>query len=802
MTYIQIENQQLVSLAVKCKFISASQEQQVLSGLIEAYQNDPEHSVVTIFIEKQILTQEKINALIALRKHLKVKMLDKRFGEIGISNRFITPTHVENALNAQDAFFRENQESKKIGDILVEKNEMSQADRTAILLTQDRIEDDILEQAIYDIATSEMERMTINKRFGAIAVKYNFITIEQLNQALRVQKNKAGPENSKQYLGKILQELFKLTDRDILSILKIQKQFEKDRLSLEKAVTLYKSEISSSKRFNQLFEFTISRNKMQAFVQRKIESVEQMEPAHFYNWLKLNGIRFGLINKELIKVFLSDSETGEKITIAKGKPPTLPSDEIVQLYFDTSVPTDEQSTSRPQVKKGTVIATIQPHKPGKPGTDVMGHVILPSEPRMHLLMCGRGVVKNGEKFIADQDGVPLLFKQRTLFIEPCSSDRQTRRVKGHIDTDTKESYLDVNLKVDGSITQGGAVACHDLSITGDILGKADASGDIDIRGNIGENESVVHKSEYHTVVISGGNLKVKKDISQARVVVSRNVTAPNASVFSSDIHAMESIVLNNVHSSEMHPSVLEIGHIPNFRIEAVNRSIDKEMAVLRTLQNQDELDELALKLQNYFNVQNEYLEKRQILTYLLKILEADKLKHIASLGDKIQLYEPEPSDNGDVLLNSENALAYMDEEVKQVEGLSPDQQKERLSRRRVDVSKLYRAAANRAERYSAEYRARQKIILDKVAEKQHEINQQSQKIEDLRIQKDFLLSKQPEAQSFKPMIRVKNMIEEHTVIKGPHTSVVIKKSIYGVKIREIKDAVSGNFEIAIEGYYD
>ncbi len=295
MTYIQIENQQLVSLAVKCKFISASQEQQVLSGLIEAYQNDPEHSVVTIFIEKQILTQEKINALIALRKHLKVKMLDKRFGEIGISNRFITPTHVENALNAQDAVFRENQESKKIGDILVEKNEMSQADRTAILLTQDRIEDDILEQAIYDIATSEMERMTINKRFGAIAVKYDFITIEQLNQALRVQKNKAGPENSKQYLGKILQELFKLTDRDILSILKIQKQFEKDRLSLEKAVTLYKSEISSSKRFNQLFEFTISRNKMQAFVQRKIESVEQMEPAHFYNWLKLNGIRFGLI---------------------------------------------------------------------------------------------------------------------------------------------------------------------------------------------------------------------------------------------------------------------------------------------------------------------------------------------------------------------------------------------------------------------------------------------------------------------------------------------------------------------------
>ncbi len=811
MIEIQIENQQLISLAVKCKLISANQEQVVLSRLIELYQTDPAYSVVTIFKERKILTQEKINALMALRKHLKTKMLDKRFGAIGISNRFISPEHVETALNDQDAYFRENQKSKKIGDILVEKNAISNANKTAILLTQDRIQDDFLEQAIYDIATSEIEQVTINKRFGAIAVKHNFISIEQLNQALKFQKKEAGAKNKKRYLGGILQELFQLTDQEVLSILKIQKQFEKERLSLEKAVTLYKSEVSSSKRFNQLFDFTISRDKMEAFIHRKRESFEKMELSHFHNWLKLNGIRSGLISNALINVFLSDSEVGEKLKIAQGKYPTLPTDETVQFHFDTTSATNTSSTGlraddqnlKARVKKGTIIAKLTPHKPGKPGKDVMGNTILPPEPRMHLLMCGDGVVKKDLNFIAVQDGAPVLFKQRTLFIEPCGRDKETKTLKGHVETDTKTAYGDVNLKVEGNIQANGALICHNLSIKGNVLGKVNASGDIHIQGDIGENESFVQNSEYRTIISSEGNLKLSKNIAQAKVVASKNVAAPNANVFSSEIHAMETILLNNVYSRKEHPSILEIGHIPNFRVEAVNRLIDKEIAVLRTFQNQDELDQLALKLQQFSQAQNDYLEKERILSYLLKVCDADGQKHMESLADKIQLYEPDSSDSSDDLLNSENALAYMNEEIKQVEGLNSELQKDRLSRRRFDISKLYRTATERTERYMAEYRVRKKSIMKKVAEKQPEINFQKQKIEELRIQKDFLLfQNRPAAPSFQPAIRVKNMVEKHTVIKGPHTCVTIKTNIYGVKIREVKDAVSGNYELLIEGYYD
>ncbi|WP_321492330.1 flagellar assembly protein A [uncultured Desulfobacter sp.] len=807
---IQRENQQLIALAVKCKFINTTQEQAILSHLIKSYYYNPNHSVLTVFTEKKILTPEKITSLIALRNHLKIKMLDRRFGEIGISNRFITPKHVENALNDQDALFREKRESKKIGDILVEKNEMSQADKIAILLTQDRIQDDLLEQAIYDIASSEMERTTINKRFGAIAVKHNFISIEQLNQALRLQKKGAESGRKKQYLGEILQKFFQLTQDDILFILKIQQQIEKERLSLEKAVIRYKSEISSSKRFNELFEFTISTDKMEAFIHRKKESFENMELGHFHNWLKLNGIQFGLVNNELIKIFLSDSEIGGKLKIAQGKFPTRPTDEVVQFHFDIN-PTGNIDIAgqnlQPQVKKGTILAKIFPHKPGEPGTNVMGHTILPAQPKMNLLQCGNGVVKKDLYYIAGQDGIPMVFKQRTLFIEPCRRDRETRALTGPLGVDTKDTYRDVDLKIEGNINAGGTVICHSLLILGNVLGRVDASRDINIKGNIGENESFIDRSNFRTMVVSGGNLNISKNIAQAKIVASRSVNAQNSNVFSSEIHALETIILNNVYSSPEYPSTLEIGNIPNYKLDAINRSIDKEIAVLRTLQKQDELDKLALKLQKYFNTQNEYLEKKQILRYLINVCNADELKHLESLGQKIQLYEPsggtDLSDNGDAFLNNEHALAYMEEEIKQVEGLSLDQQIDYLSRQRVEVSNLCRTAANRTERYTAEYRARQKFILEKVSEKQVEIDQQKQKIETLMIQKDFLLfHKQPVASVFKPMIRVKNMVEKNTVVKGAHSSMVIKESIYGVKIQEIKDAVTGNYFISIEGYYD
>lgn len=805
---IQKENQSLISLAVKCKFISARQEQEILSLLIEIYHRDPGFHVVNIFRERKILTQEKIDFLISLRSHLKTKMLDKKFGEIGVSNRFVSPKNVEEALFFQDDYFRKNQKSKKIGDILVEKKQLSQSNKTAILLTQDRIQDHFLEQAIYDIATSEMEKMTINKRFGAIAVKYGFITIEQLNQALKYQKKEQASGKTKQYLGSILQDLFQLKDEDILYILKIQQQIEKERLSLGKAVMRYQSEISSCRRLNELFDFTIAKDKMEVILHRKKESFQGIALNHFHNWLKLNGIRAGLISDELVNTFLTESEPGDSLKIARGTPCTPPIDETVQFFFDIAISHDKIETPGNPVKKGQILAGLTPHENGRPGVNVLGHTILPPNPRMHNVMGGFGVEKKGLTFIACQDGIPLLFNQRTLFVEPYVKNRKTEVLTGHIQTDTGKTYQDVNLKIEGNIETKGTVSCHNLTILGNILGRADASGDIEIKGETGENESFARASDYRTVVIARGCVKVTKNITQTRVVSSKDILAPQSSVFFSELHARETIVLKNVHSSLEQPSVLQIGSIPNLKVERINRLIDEETAVLRTLQKQDAFDTLALALKNKRKTQNDYLEKRNILNYLIKICDADTLKHISSLEQKIQVYEPNEDtgvseDNPPKLSNNEDSLDYMEEVLEQIKGLPLDRQKHHLIQSLTDVSHCYRTAVGETHRYTLENNARQKFLMKEIARKQPEIDKQKKKIEALMIEKDFfLLQEKPPVISVKPMIRVRNMVEKNTLVKGKHTSMVIKDSIYGVRIREVKNVKTDSFEIVIDGYYD
>ena len=69
-----------------------------------------------------------------------------------------------------------------------------------------------------------MERLNINMRFGAIAVKKGFVSLAQVNQALKIQKVRSVEIREKVYLGQILQEQFGLSDENLINILNIQKK--------------------------------------------------------------------------------------------------------------------------------------------------------------------------------------------------------------------------------------------------------------------------------------------------------------------------------------------------------------------------------------------------------------------------------------------------------------------------------------------------------------------------------------------------------------------------------------------------
>ena len=108
----------------------------------------------------------------------------------------------------QTAHFKKTRQHLAIGEILVSGKALSDAERTALLLTQDRIEDEFLEQAIHVIAGNELEKMAINKRFGSIAVARGYARIEDVNQAIRLQNEQKKRGLKPDLLGKILEDSF------------------------------------------------------------------------------------------------------------------------------------------------------------------------------------------------------------------------------------------------------------------------------------------------------------------------------------------------------------------------------------------------------------------------------------------------------------------------------------------------------------------------------------------------------------------------------------------------------------------
>ncbi len=807
---IQKENQNLIALAVKCKFITADQEQEVLSYLIEHSQQDPNISAVKVFLEKGILPKDKIEFLFELRRHLKRKMLDRRFGELGVTNRFVSSQSVEDALELQNTYFKQNKKSKKIGDILIEQKKITQANKTAILLTQNRIQDHLLEQAMQEIATSEIEKMTINMRFGAIAVKKGLITIDQLNQALKFQKKESASGKEKRYLGEILQDFFSLSKEDVLYILKIQKEIEKKRLCLEKALLNYNSEINTNKRLNELFKLSISEDKMKAYVHRVKDSFEQISLNHFHNWLKLNSIKFGLQSEKAIEVFLNDSEAGESLKIAKGVLPSPGEDEKIEFFFDLDSSLDEaphQDVPHPVVKKGDILAVVTPPKPGKTGMNVQGHPIKPADPKIYPLMCGNGVLKKDLVFFADTDGKPVLYKHRSLFVEPVNQNHPCETITGHIQSDQTDRYIHTNLEIEGDIAANGIVNCHRLQISGNIYGKVDSAKDVEVTGSVGKKSMGIN-SEYPTELLCRGNVAVSKNIENAKIVASKKVIAPKSDVFYSEIHAVENITLKNVHSSSEHPSILQIGCIPNIKLNALNRSIDERTIQLRELQQQDELDKLTFKLKHKIKVQNEYLEKQKVLEYLLKLCDSPDLKHLGNLEKKVQIFEPSPTsesepENNFIFLRSEASLSYIDEILTRIKGFSVEQEKTCLGKILVEVCEMYKAAVDETERFSSEHRARSGYLMRKIEKMRPEIDQLKNEIDMLLVEKDFLqLREKKVSPALDPAIRVKNMVEKNTIIKGRKAITVLKDSVFGVRLKELKDPKTNEYQIVIDGYYD
>jgi uncharacterized protein (DUF342 family) len=793
------KNKSLIRLAVKCRLIPLDQENVVLSLLAEKRQQTQGYSVIELFKETGFLSEENIRFLFAVKDHLEVKMLDKKFGELGIANHFIQPKNVKKALDIQTAIFKETNQSKLIGDILLENKEISISDKSSILLCQDRVKDELLAETMNDIASCEIERLSLNMRFGAIAVKKEMITIDQLNQALKVQAAEVKSGQSRPSLGKILKQLFNLSDTDLDYILKIQKELEKKRLALEKALSLYNDETNTNKRLSKQFEYRFSKNKLEAFLQRTKEGFEEIQVPDLITWLNSIGITWGICPAPTMEKFLAGAKIGMEIQIATGLPPQKGTAGSTEFFFDTDLqPSDGEGKILSLVKKGDALARTIPPQKGTPGKDVCGYTIAASLQQTKPLNCGEGVIKRDEIFFADTDGIPLLYENRTLFVRAREQIIPTRHHTGRIDKDLGDKYKDVNLKVEGSISPTGAVRCQGLEINGDLLGQASVDGDARIHGNVGRS------GEEQAKIKAEGDILVDKTITNAILVTSKSLIAPKADFISSAVLAYQDIVLKNVSDDGSRASILQTGKNPTIKAKGLDSLIKTQTTKLNQLKHREELNELEKQLNAKLQVKEDFLKQHEMLKYILALLQCKDLMDIASLGEKITKAGKDPDAYPGLPLKPlYEGDSFLDEFLEETVSMGSTPLETHV-RETADIKYgMYRAAVNATQRHHHEYETTKKIILEKVEAQKLAIRQKEETIKRLKIQKDtLLLGQQYRPQVLPPAIKVKNKVQKGTVIMGQKARLSIDRDIYGVKFMERQVSANEDPVITIEGFYE
>jgi hypothetical protein len=118
-------------------------------------------------------------------------------------------------------------------------------------------------------------------------------------------------------------------------------------------------------------------------------------------------------------------------------------------------------------------------------------------------------------------------------------------------------------------------------------------------------------------------------------------------------------------------------------------------------------------------------------------------------------------------------------------------------------SGMYRAAVNATQRLEADYHANLSIIEQRVASSGKEIKTLEEEIAELSIERDFFLMDQEKGfLPFSPEIKVKNKIEQGTIVKGERSSMVIERTMYGVKLQEVKALDSEKTTFVIQGYFE
>ena len=550
-------------------------------------------------------------------------------GKLAVKYKFVDEEQIQEALSIQK---QEQLDGNKalLGEILVAQGMMSQNQLDFLLSIQKVIE------------TRKMDR-----KFGMIAVKNDFVTQEDIEHALMEQKKSYEKTKTVKMIGDILVESNVMTRDQCDAILKKQQRFEEIDTTESETPEMPGPPRTSVN--DDYFDLTVSEDKLNAFFSINKESTVSFTLQDIKDYLEEKGIKYGIVDDEKISDYLENKEgLDTPLKVAEGKSPDTGSDASIKYYFDTDplkIGTVKDGGAIdfkdrgdiPQVKKGDLLAEKIPAVEGAAGHDVYGRYLTVSKPKDTTLRKGKGtsISEDKLKIYAETDGVPEISAVGKVYVSP------RLEISGGVGLKTGHVDFDGKIDVIGTIHSGYRVRGNSLKANEILKAEIEMDGDINVHGGIigakikgGGSISAMYVHESDIEVL--GDVLVVKEIIDSKINTSGACIAKNGPILSSRVSAKKGIQAVQIGSEISKPCSLSIGYDEKVK-EDINAI--KEIIPLKK-QEQTECHRRIKEIENepaiiekviadMAQVQDRTVVKRRKLS--------EEIEKIKETGDKAQL---------------------------------------------------------------------------------------------------------------------------------------------------------------------
>ncbi len=533
-----------------------------------------------------------------------------------------------------------------------------------------------------------------------------------------------------------------------------------DTESIEKKETRTADEDENPHILDEFFTVTISEDKVTAFIEKKLPETgpSQYSALEILDLLRTKQIHYGILEDEAINTWLEKS-TVNRIAIATGDAPDPGEDGTIAYHFETrftnpgKINEDGSIDFRdrgqtPFVSVNDLLAQKKPARPGTPGMSVSGTPIEVGEIDDPVFEPGPGtqLSEDGKSILAAVDGQPHLDKLGTISVSP------ELVIPGDVDFETGNINFNGNIIVKGMIKEGFKVKGINLTVQEIEGGIIDLSGDLRVSDGITEGQISAQGNIYakfinHSKIMGFGDLCVSKEIIDSSIVLSGKCINQTGHIISSKISAKLGIDAGRIGTEASKQSTLKVG-------------IDEHVAILKE-QVVEALEASVLK--------------SNLLKDEIKALEDEDKALYQLISEKAQIQDRAQLD-----------IKEMTKDLKALEKLNDPAQIQLVS----DEIKSIRQTADTAEKELSSIFGKQDKIAADIQEFKNQLKTLEEKNKTLVREKKALKVFEQQQKPL-PVVTVLKTIVQDTVIKGPHSSVVLFEDRSKCKIQELGSNESG-----------